>query len=92
VNTPLHDGAVIIKDNTIVAAGCILPLTQRDIDKTLGLRHRAAIGITESTDAVTIVVSEERGFVSLAVEGTIKRRISQEELVELLKKYLVQDK
>lgn len=92
VNTPLHDGAVIIKDNTIVAAGCILPLTQRDIDKTLGLRHRAAIGITESTDAVTIVVSEERGSVSFAVDGEIKRRIPQEALVKLLEEYLVQKK
>ncbi len=89
-NTPLHDGAVIIKDNRIVAAGCILPLTQRDLDKTLGLRHRAAIGITESTDAVTIIVSEERGSVSLAVDGELKRRISREVLVELLEDALSQ--
>ena len=90
VNTPLHDGAVIIRGNIIAAAGCILPLTQRDVDKTLGLRHRAAIGITENTDAVTIVVSEERGSVSFAVEGELKRRISREVLVELLKEYLIQ--
>jgi diadenylate cyclase len=89
-NTPLHDGAVIIKDNQIVAAGCILPLTQKDLDKTLGLRHRAAIGITENTDAVTIVVSEERGSVSLAIEGELKRRISREVLVELLEEALRQ--
>ncbi|MBW6535820.1 MAG: diadenylate cyclase CdaA [Mariniphaga sp.] len=83
-NTPLHDGAVIIKNNNIVAAGCILPLTQRDVDKTLGLRHRAAIGITENTDAVAIIVSEERGSVSFAEGGEIKRRISREVLIELL--------
>src|SRR5690606_9580640 len=83
-NTPLHDGAVIIQHNIIAAAGCILPLTQRDVDKTLGLRHRAAIGITENTDAVALIVSEERGSVSFAEEGEIKRRISREVLVELL--------
>jgi diadenylate cyclase len=87
-NSPLHDGAVIIKDNLIVAAGCILPLTQRDLDKTLGLRHRAAIGVTENTDAITIVVSEERGSVSFASEGDIKRRISREVLIELLEEAL----
>ena len=84
-NTPLHDGAVIIKGNKIVSAGSILPLTQRDIDQVLGLRHRAAIGITENTDAVTIVVSEERGSVSFAKNGEIKRRISREALIDLLK-------
>lgn len=87
-NTPLHDGAVVIKNNIIVAAGCILPLTQRDVDKTLGLRHRAAIGITENTDAIAIIVSEERGSVSFADEGDIKRRISREALVELLEESL----
>jgi len=89
-NTPLHDGAVIIKENVIVAAGCILPLTQRDVDKTLGLRHRAAIGITENTDAVTIVVSEERGSVSFAVDGELKRRVTRETLMELLNETLNQ--
>ena len=89
-NTPLHDGAVIIKENVIVAAGCILPLTQRDVDKTLGLRHRAAIGITENTDAVTIVVSEERGSVSFAIDGELKRRITRETLLELLNETLNQ--
>ena len=86
-NTPLHDGAVIIKENKIISAGSILPLTQRDIDKFLGLRHRAAIGITENTDAVTIVVSEERGSVSFARDGEMRRRISREVLIELLKEY-----
>ncbi len=83
-NSPLHDGAVIIKANEIAAAGCILPLTQRDIDKSLGLRHRAAIGITENTDAISIIVSEERGSISFVKEGEIKRRVSREVLTALL--------
>ncbi|HKJ78187.1 MAG TPA: diadenylate cyclase CdaA [Prolixibacteraceae bacterium] len=83
-NSPLHDGAVIIKANKIAAAGCILPLTQREIDKSLGLRHRAAIGITENTDAISIIVSEERGFISFVKGGEIKRRISREVLTSLL--------
>lgn len=87
-NSPLHDGAVIIKSNKIVAAGCILPLTQRDVDKSLGLRHRAAIGITENTDAITIIVSEERGSVSFVKEGEIKRRVSKEVLIEFLEENL----
>lgn len=88
-NTPLHDGAIIIKDNKIVAAGCILPLTQKELDKALGLRHRAAVGITETTDAVTIIVSEERGAISFARDGEIKRRVSREVLISLLEENIV---
>ncbi len=88
-NTPLHDGAIIIKENKIVAAGCILPLTQRELDKALGLRHRAAVGITETTDAIAIVVSEERGTISYAKEGEIRRRVSREVLVGLLEENIV---
>ncbi len=87
-NSPLHDGAVIIKENKIAAAGCILPLTQKDLDISIGLRHRAAIGITENTDAVSIVVSEERGSISFTKRGEIKRRISKEMLVSLLEENL----
>ena len=87
-NTPLHDGAVIIKEHKIVAAGCILPLTQREVDKSLGLRHRAAIGISENTDAIAIMVSEERGSVSFAREGEIKRRVSKEVLTEFLEEVI----
>ncbi len=87
-NSPLHDGAVIIKGNKIVAAGCILPLTQKELDISLGLRHRAAIGITEATDAFTIVISEERGSVSFVKHGEIRRRISKEVLIELLEENL----
>lgn len=83
-NTPLHDGAVIIRGNRIAAAGCILPLTQKEIDKSMGLRHRAAIGITEASDAVCIIVSEERGWISFAKDGEIQRRISKDTLMSLL--------
>lgn len=83
-NSPLHDGAVIIIGNKIAAAGCILPLTQKEIDQSLGLRHRAAIGITEGTDAICIIVSEERGSISFAKKGEIKRRISKEVLITIL--------
>ena len=88
-NTPLHDGAIIIKENKIKAAGCILPLTQKELDQALGLRHRAAVGITETTDAVVIIVSEERGSISFAKEGEIKRRISKEVLTSLLEENIV---
>ncbi|MEW5766166.1 MAG: diadenylate cyclase CdaA [bacterium] len=84
-NTPLHDGAVIIAGDQIVAASCLLPLTQNpDLSITLGTRHRAAIGLTEETDALVIVVSEERGKVSLAVGGKISTDLSEEQLKEML--------
>ncbi len=83
-NSPLHDGAVIIRGNRIAAAGCILPLTQKEIDKSMGLRHRAAIGITENSDAVCIIVSEEKGTISIAKEGEIFRRLTKEKLITLL--------
>ena len=83
-NSPLHDGAAIIKGNKITAAGCILPLTQKELDKALGLRHRAAVGITEITDAICIIISEERGSISVAKGGEIKRRISKEVLTTIL--------
>ncbi len=83
-NSPLHDGAIIIRGNRIAAAGCILPLTQKEIDKSMGLRHRAAIGITENSDAVCIIVSEEKGTISFAKEGEITRRLSKERLITLL--------
>ncbi|QIA07960.1 diadenylate cyclase CdaA [Draconibacterium halophilum] len=90
-NSPLHDGAIIIKGNRIVAAGCILPLTQKDLDKALGLRHRAAIGMTENSDALCIIVSEERGSISVAQKGEIKRRVSKETLVQILEENIFYD-
>lgn len=72
--SPIHDGAVVVQDARVALAGCFLPLTVRtDLDKKLGTRHRAALGITEETDAVALVVSEERGAVSIAVNGRITR-------------------
>ena len=85
--TPLHDGAVIINQGKIVAAGCILPLTQKtDLDIELGTRHRAALGITEETDAVAIVVSEDLRNVSLSVNGKITP-VEPENLKEMLTLY-----
>jgi diadenylate cyclase len=76
-NTPLHDGAVIVHQNRIIAAGCFLPLTLDPyLSKELGTRHRAAIGITEETDAVAIIASEETGIISLAMGGTITRDLA----------------
>ena len=72
-NTPLHDGAVIIRDGRVASAACILPLTQRtDIDPSLGTRHRACIGLSEACDACCFVVSEERGVISMARDGVLK--------------------
>lgn len=80
-NTPLHDGAVIIRGNRLVAAGCLLPLSERPgIARPLGTRHRAAIGLSEVTDALAVVVSEETGTLSLAVEGRLERGLTEEEL------------
>ena len=71
---PLHDGAVIVRANRIIAAGCFLPLTQNpDVDKELGTRHRAAIGITEESNVMAIVVSEETGVISVAIRGELER-------------------
>ncbi len=73
-NTPLHDGALIIRGNRVVAAGCLLPLTERSgLDKELGTRHRAAIGLSEQSDAIVVVVSEETGLISLALGGRLER-------------------
>ena len=84
-NTPLHDGAVIIRGNTIVAATCYLPLSESmNISKDLGTRHRAALGISEVTDSVTIVVSEETGGVSYVYRGTLKHVKEEQELDNLL--------
>lgn len=82
---PLHDGAAIVRGNTILAARCILPLTQFPVtDRSLGTRHRAAIGLSEETDAIVIVISEETGAVSLAVRGRLERNVSAERVREAL--------
>lgn len=84
-NTPLHDGAVILREDRIAAAGCVLPLTAREsLDSQLGTRHRAAIGITEQSDALSLVVSEETGAISVARNGRIVRRLDDNRLRRIL--------
>ena len=83
-NTPLHDGAVIIKGDRIVSATCYLPLSENKMDKDLGTRHRAGVGISEVTDSLTIIVSEETGEISLAYKGALTRNVSEEHLKDRL--------
>ena len=84
-NSALHDGAVVVRDSRIYAAGCILPLTQSNtLDSELGTRHRAAIGVSEQSDAVVVVVSEETGAISVAVNGELTRDITTGKLREML--------
>lgn len=86
-NTPLHDGAVIVQGNRIVAATCYLPLSENmALSKELGTRHRAGVGISEVTDSLTIIVSEETGRVSVAYEGELTRNVDVDELKEMLRR------
>ena len=86
-NTPLHDGAVIVRENRIVSATCYLPLSDNmELSKQLGTRHRAGVGISEVTDSVTIIVSEETGQVSVAEGGHLMRNVSSSELREVLER------
>ena len=91
-NSPLHDGAVIIQDGKIAAAHAILPLTQEPDYSNLGTRHRAALGITEETDAVALIVSEETGSISYAYKGKLTLDVSQGKLTEFLKRKLLEQK
>lgn len=89
VNTPLHDGATIIKKGRIHAAGCVLPLTSNNtINKKLGTRHRAALGLSETSDAIVIIVSEETGIISLAVNGKLTRNFDKEKLKSIILKIM----
>jgi len=92
--TPLHDGAVVISNDLVQAAKCILPLTQNpEIDKALGTRHRAALGITEESDAIAVIVSEETGRISLAYQGAfIHRNLTKEQLRQYLNEIFEGDK
>ncbi len=83
--TPLHDGAVIISNGRISAASCILPLTEKQIGQELGTRHRAAVGISEKTDAYVFVVSEETGAISIAKDGKLMKRLTAEEIRKIIK-------
>lgn len=92
VKAPLHDGAVIIKDGRIAAAGCMLPMSSNmNLSRDLGMRHRAGIGMSERSDAVAVIVSEETGAISVAVDGMLKRHLSAETVETLLRKELVPD-
>lgn len=88
--TPLHDGAVIIRDGKVASAACMLPLSNNNnLSRELGMRHRAGIGITERSDAVVAIVSEETGSVSVAVDGILKRHLNMETFETLLRKELI---
>lgn len=91
--TPLHDGGIVIQLDRVVAAGCLFPLTdQAPVARQLGTRHRAAIGLTEETDAVVVVVSEETGAISIAVGGKLTRDLSKEALAKVLNNLLYRQK
>ncbi|MDK8253106.1 MAG: diadenylate cyclase CdaA [Dialister micraerophilus] len=93
VNTPLHDGAVIIREGRVMAAGCLLPLTRdRSLSSEMGTRHRAAIGLSEQADCVVVVVSEETGIISYAYGGHIYRHMDSESLRNRLRTFLLQKK
>lgn len=89
---PLHDGAVIIRDGRIAAAGCVLPLTQsKNLSKDLGMRHRAGIGLSEQSDAVVVIVSEETGAISVAIDGMLKRHLTPATFGKILHSELVRE-
>lgn len=93
-NTPLHDGAVIMRDGVVLAAACFLPKPQKEetINKALGSRHRAAIGMSENSDAIVVVVSEETGTISVAENGNLERSLSRDGLKKLLRTKLIPEK
>ena len=89
---PLHDGASIIRDGKLFAAGCILPLTDnKNVDINLGTRHRSALGISEQSDAVVLVVSEETGIISLVINGVLMRDFTRDSLIEKLQEFLLDE-
>ena len=91
-NTPLHDGAVIIRENRIAAARCILPLTQNEtLSREFGTRHRAALGLSEGSDAAVIVVSEETGKISFTLNGNMSRNYTEDTLKKVIMKVLSAD-
>lgn len=92
INTPLHDGATIIRNDRIISAGCFLPLTaNKNLDKSLGTRHRSAIGISENSDAIVIAVSEETGTISLAINGNLTRNYNKDKLRDILFRIIQKD-
>lgn len=89
---PLHDGAMILRNGRIAAAGCVLPLTNKtNLSKDLGMRHRAGIGVSEQTDALVIIVSEETGAISIAIEGMLKRNLNHDTFEKILRAELLEE-
>ena len=92
-NSPLHDGALIIREGRLVAAGCFLPLSDNfTISKEMGTRHRAGLGMSESSDAVVVIISEETGIITVAENGKLRRGFTEEQLDRELKGYFIQEK
>ena len=89
--SPLHDGAAVVREGRLHSAGCVLPLTRENVASDLGTRHRAALGMSEQSDAMVIVSSEETGIVSVAFKGNLTRGLNESELREMLMNYLVED-
>lgn len=90
INAPLHDGAVIVRDGKIAAAGCVLPLSKsKNLSKELGMRHRAGIGLSEESDAVVVIVSEETGSISIAEGGMLKRHLDRSNFEKILRSELI---
>lgn len=89
--SPLHDGAAVVREGRLHSAGCVLPLTRENVASDLGTRHRAALGMSEQSDAMIIVSSEETGIVSVAFKGNLTRGLNESELREMLMNYLVED-
>ena len=88
--TPLHDGAVVVRDGVIVAAGCVLPLSNNlEMGKDMGTRHRAGLGMSENSDAIVVIVSEETGIISMAKNGVLIRRLDRQNLFNLLQEEVV---
>ena len=86
----MHDGAVIVRNGRLLAAGCMLPLSRNaNLSRDLGMRHRAGIGVSEGTDAVVVIVSEETGSISVAIGGMLKRHLKPETLDQLLRNELI---
>ena len=89
-NSPLHDGAVIVREGRLLAAGCMLPLSNNiNLSRDLGMRHRAGVGISERSDAVVVIISEQYGTMSIAVDGMLKRHLSSDTVDKLLRKELI---
>lgn len=89
---PLHDGAMVLRNGRIAAAGCVLPLTNKtNLSKDLGMRHRAGIGVSEQTDALVIIVSEETGAISIAIEGMLKRNLNHDTFEKILRSELLEE-